>query len=320
MRIVREIAALALVLLTGDGGGPVAHYARTVTRSDIGIVVAPPLAEPVPTAAEPQDQPPLPAAEQPAGLDRAIERHLGVALLHIPKGFRTDRCDLVIHFHGAASTYEPQFDAAQTGAALLLINAGIQSGPYETRFADAHGLDRALIVAQKGLDDALGASQCKIGRVALSAWSAGYGAVLKILAHKSNVERIDAVLLADGMHAGYRPKSTSEVDPIGMAPFTRFASEAAFGNKLMSVTHSTVVTQPHASTKETAAFLIQATSMTRRTVESTGPRNMVMTYRADLRGMHVKGFEGGDAAAHSDHLYNFGELLLGDLRDRWQTI
>jgi hypothetical protein len=44
---------------------------------------------------------------------------------------------------------------------------------------------------------------------------------------------------------------------------------------------------------------------------------MVMTARADLRGLHVKGFEGADAKAHCDHLRNIGETLLSDLRDRW---
>ena len=41
--------------------------------------------------------------------------------------------------------------------------------------------------------------------------------------------------------------------------------------------------------------------MKKRKAETAGPRDMVMTYRADLRGMHVKGFEGGNAAAHSAH-------------------
>ena len=37
----------------------------------------------------------------------------------------------------------------------------------------------------------------------LGSWSAGYGAIREILKTPGSCERVDAVLLIDGMHAGY---------------------------------------------------------------------------------------------------------------------
>jgi hypothetical protein len=44
-----------------------------------------------------------------------------------------------------------------------------------------------------------------------------------------------------------------------------------------------------------------------------------LVYRTDRRGLHIKGYDGQDAAAHCQHLYHVGERLFADLQERWGT-
>ena len=66
-------------------------------------------------------------------------------------------------------------------------------------------------------------------RIALSGWSAGYGAVFRVLDRERDAVRVDAVLLADGLHASLDQTSKYErhVSIDHMAPFTAFADEAS---------------------------------------------------------------------------------------------
>jgi hypothetical protein len=155
-------------------------------------------------------------------------------------------------------------------------------------------------------------------RVALSGWSAGYGAILRIIDRVKDAARVDAVLLADGMHVGFEAEGRRRVNSLSMAPFTLFADEAVLGHKLFAVTHSSIQT-PYASTTETAEFLLAAEGLQVDRTEVQGPRpGMMQTSRADREGFHMRGFSGEDKAAHCDHLFAFGELLLTPLRERWR--
>jgi len=123
--------------------------------------------------------------------------------------------------------------------------------------------------------------------------------------------------LADGMHVGFEPTGFRKVSALSMAPFTLFADEAIAGRKLFAVTHSTIQT-PYASTTETAEFLLETEGLPVDRSEAPGPRpGMVRTSRADREGFHLLGFAGEDKAAHCDHLFAFGELLLTPLAERW---
>ncbi len=315
------IAALGLALISG-GASPVATASRAAALLVANVTASAPTEAPDPpdTQAIPirieGDAPSLSAA-------KPTELNLGFALMHIPAGFSTDNgdYDLVIHFHGAPTTVEPAFDATGIPAVLVIMNLGIGSGSYEQRFQDSAGLDRTLVGIQGALTNRLPELHANhLRRLAVSAWSAGFGAVARILAFEHNRERIDAVLLEDGMHAAYLDKLSREVDPHGMEPFAAFARAAAQGDKLMSVTHSEIKTIGYASTTETSAYLIKTLGAELREVRSEGPGHMIMISRADRRGLHVRAYEGADAAAHCEHLYGIGQTVLPDLEDRWSRI
>jgi hypothetical protein len=180
------------------------------------------------------------------------------AFVHVPTRGRTisipsecqfekGRYDLVLHFHGANTTVEPIFERSQINAVFAVLNWGIGSGAYEDKFGDPGSFERMLNVVQSEVSKHC-QTDVAVGRIALSAWSAGYGAIGKILAREADARRIDAVLLADGLHVGYEPNARTELNSLQMEPFTLFSYEAAAGEKLMAITHSAIIPPGYAST------------------------------------------------------------------------
>ncbi len=224
--------------------------------------------------------------------------------------------DLLVHFHGAPAVMESAFERSGIEGALVIYNLGIGSGAYEDPYSYPNSYDHMLesiTVAVRELCPRAAAPK----RVALSGWSAGYGAILHIIDRVKDAARVDAVLLADGMHVGFEPVGKRKVNALSMAPFTLFADEAIAGHKLFAVTHSAIQT-PYASTTETAEYLLDAEGLPVDRREIPGPRpGMTLTSRADANGFHMRGFAGEDKAAHCDHLFAFGELLLTPLHERW---
>ncbi|HEU4406311.1 MAG TPA: hypothetical protein VFS43_13685 [Polyangiaceae bacterium] len=227
--------------------------------------------------------------------------------------------DLVIHFHGANETVEPRFDASNLNAVLYTLNLGIGSGKYEAMFPDGKALGRALAEAEAVLRKRVPAlAGARVGRVALSAWSAGYGAVARVLAYPEAAERVDAVLLADAPHTGFEP-GTRQVSQLGLAPYVSYGRKAVAGERLMVVTHSQIETPDYASTTRTARALVAALGLPEGEPAPADNPKMVMYEREELGSMHVFGFRGGDAPAHCQHLYNIGLHHWSFLGARWGT-
>jgi len=279
-------------------------------------------AQPAIVASQQQPEPAEPVAVSP-GIPQPIDRQLRFARMHLPAGFGPNadgHCDVVLHFHGAYATVVPPFDASGLRAALLVVNLGDSSSAYSDKYADRNALERALVATQAGLDAALPEAQrCVVGRVALSAWSAGGGAISRILRHRQGVERVDAVLIGDGLHAQYANPLARVIEPIGMSAIVSFARSAAAGDKLLTITHSAVETYGYASTTRAASFLLAQLGIDPVVAPAAAPRNMTMSYRAEQRGLHVRGYEGTDGAAHCDHLRAIDGLLLADLQARWAS-
>ena len=224
--------------------------------------------------------------------------------------------DLLVHFHGAPAVMEAAFEHSGIDGALVIYNLGIGSGAYEDPYSIPGSYDRMLDSITVAVRE-LCPSAATPKRVALSGWSAGYGAILHIIDRAKDAARVDSVLLADGMHVGFEPMGFRKVSAIAMAPFTLFADEAIAGHKLFAITHSSIQT-PYASTTETGEFLLDTEGLPVDRAEAPGPRpGMTQISRADREGFHMRGYSGEDKAAHCDHLFAFGELLLTPLAERW---
>ena len=239
--------------------------------------------------------------------------------LYIPSDLTTHdgTFDVVIHFHGAPETVEPRYDDAGLNAVLYTLNLGIGSGAYETMFQDAKALDRTIAEIETVVRARVPSlAHARVGRVALSAWSAGYGAVVHVLSFPQAAERVDAVLLADGMHTGFVP-GTKRANPLSMAPYFAFGQRAVAGEKLMAVTHSEIETPTYASTTRTAHELAQELALPSLEPLTPISPKLVMNERAERGDMHIFGFRGNDKSAHCQHLYFIGHNLFAYLGERW---
>jgi len=265
----------------------------------------------------------LSLVEPPAPFDASLDTPKrsvapGSRVISLPSGCRSVEkpYDLLVHFHGAPAVMETAFEHSGIDGALVVYNLGLGSGAYEDPYSIPNSYDHMLESVRLAVRE-LCPSAAQPKRVALSGWSAGYGAILHIIDRAKDAARVDAVLLADGMHVGFEPVGFRKVSAISMAPFTLFADEAIAGKKLFAITHSTIQT-PYASTTETAEFLLDTEGLPVDRSEVQGPRpGMIRTSRADREGFHMLGFAGEDKSAHCDHLFAFGELLLTPLKERW---
>jgi hypothetical protein len=229
--------------------------------------------------------------------------------------------DLVVHFHGAPTAVEPAFERTGIDAVLAILNLGTGSGRYDTAFQPANALDDTIARVRAVAEELCPGASKTTRRVALSAWSAGYGAVFRVLDRPRDVARIDAVLLADGLHAGFEYGSERErrVRADQMSPFAGFVDEAVGKRKLFALTHSSIGT-PYASTTETADFLLSQVGAERRPAGLPRYRpGMVASSRADAGDFHVVGFDGTNEAAHADHLLAIGDTLFPYLKARWSS-
>lgn len=257
---------------------------------------------------------PAPAAKHGAPLRMAGSHTLMIA----PHGCEgLDRkFDLLIHFHGAYTTVEPQLMQSGIDALYVVVNLGIGSGAYEDAFAIKRSLTDYIENVRARISQKCG-SEHSVGRVALSGWSAGYGGIYRSIARPADADRIDAVLLADGMHVGFEPGART-ARAAAMEPFRAFAERAERGEKLMAVTHSAIVPPGYASTTATATFLVNALNVDSKPLILTPPRaDMLQTRRAERGSLFIDGYAGGDAHAHCTHLYAIGAALWSRLQERW---
>ena len=226
--------------------------------------------------------------------------------------------DILVHLHGAPTAMEPAFDHSGIDGVLVMLNYGIGSGAYEDAFQMPRSFPDFLASVNQEIRDMCPAA-AGFRRIALSGWSAGYGGVWRIIDRSANADRVDAVLLSDGLHAGFEPDKERQrvVNGAQMAAYTLFADRAVNGEKLFAITHSSIVT-PYASTTETSSYLLQQENLQRTPVAEPGPRpNMLLTSRADRGHFHVRGYAGNDKPDHCDHLHAIGDTLLPYLRERW---
>ncbi|MCU0691760.1 MAG: hypothetical protein MUF54_10195 [Polyangiaceae bacterium] len=244
----------------------------------------------------------------------------GHTTTYVPSGFVPEdgTYDMLVHFHGVPTRMRPAFQAAGFDHAVLVtVNLGLGSGPYEERFALPAAFPQLLASIERAMDEREATRGLKRGRLALSGWSAGYGAIKQVLAQPAVRDGVDAVLLADGLHAGFVGPYGRTIHALRMAPFVAFAEQAVQGSKLLAIAHSAIRTTTYASTTETARYLAAALGL--QTGKADGQRvgSMEMTSRVEQRGFRVHGFAGSDANAHVDHLAHIDETLLGQLRTWW---
>lgn len=198
---------------------------------------------------------------------------------------------LVIHLHGDEPVRRELIESGQRFA-LYAITLGPDEG-YAPLFA-ARGLER--MVAE--VETVLGARGARVGKVVLSAWSAGFVGVGAALA-QSGGRVIDAAVLIDGLHA---PRGDKHAFEAQLAPFVDYATRASRGEGFLFVSHSSIDPPGFASTTECAHYLVATLGGKPSPVRRDERFGLELVEYFSRGDFHVRGYAGNDKADHCAQL------------------
>jgi hypothetical protein len=221
--------------------------------------------------------------------------------------------DLVIHFLGSAWLPEQAVASLDASAMIAVLNLGAGSGIYDRTFSPPQAFDSLLLQISREASTALGHTVSP-GKITLSGFSAGHGAVRAILRDSAHFDRVNSILLLDGMHTSYVPDGTplasgGVIDSTNLVAFERFARAAMRGEKSFLVTHSEIFPGTFASTTETADWLLHSLGLKRTPVVQFGPRGMQQLSEVRSGSFEILGFAGNSAPDHIDQLHSMPEML-----------
>jgi hypothetical protein len=214
--------------------------------------------------------------------------------------------DLLIHFHGDVTATTRNFAEARIDGVLVTINYKGLSSAYSRPLQESPHLfqdvlDKAMHELRKR---ERATDETRWGRVCVSSFSAGYGAVREILKNPECFQRIEGILAADSIYAGLQPGTAERrVNRQQMRDFRRFAQLACESKKTFVVTHSYIET-PYASTLETADDLLGFVGVKRETLRLQVGEPLVLRSRANQGRLTVLGYEGDTGETHMKHLRN----------------
>jgi hypothetical protein len=229
--------------------------------------------------------------------------------LFVPqKSLRATAFDLLIHFHGAP--YVTEFAATKYTGNIIAGTLSVGSGSkvYNDAFVDTTKfrtlVDSIVTETKKQLKH-----DVKLRRIFLSGFSAGYGAIRRIISSEWNFARVDGILLLDGFHTSYLPERKvlaegGRIDSTGLLPYIRFAQDAAANKsrKKFLITHSEIFPGTFVSTTEATGSLLHTLSIKRKPVLKWGPLGMQQLSSSRRNHFAVHGFAGNTARDHVDHL------------------
>lgn len=266
-----------------------------------------------------------------ASFKREGRTYISGGLLMVPPSFSSSdgQYDIVFHFHGNTELVAESF--ARVNAVLMIFNLGTGSAVYEQHFASPAVFGDILRRIRADLEKR-GLENAQFRRIALSAWSAGYGSVHALLRHQEWVKSIDAVLLADGLHCGFG--SDKKVNLSLIKPFVRFAKLAYEHKKLFSIAHSEIASTPtSAGPQETVDALLNwlhirrlpfnqepalpSFDAARKAVADEFWIPLSPETKAEMGGFIVRGYGGQKEEHHMMHLIQISETVLPDLLSWW---
>ncbi|UQA55919.1 hypothetical protein [Polyangium aurulentum] len=225
--------------------------------------------------------------------------------------------DLIVHFHG----HEPirkEFVKAAKGSVLVGIDLGIGSGVYGSTFASPTAFTQLIDSVEAAMAKKTGNKNAKVRKIALSAWSAGYGAIEQILRQPA-AKRVDAVILLDSLHAGYADERQKALKTVQIDPFVAFAKRAASKQAFMFMSHSSILPPGYASTTEVASYVIGELHGKPKKAKRADVLGLDMIRRYDKGNFHVRGYTGEDKPDHCAHIGLMADIVRVHLEPRWKT-
>lgn len=234
----------------------------------------------------------------------------------IPKrAERISSVNLLIHFHGASFVAQHAVSETRDGFIAAVIQLGAGSRVYADAFENPERLPSLIESIRAEASSRLG-HKVAIQKVTLSGFSAGYGAIRRILQSQANYDRVASVILLDGLHAGYVPEGRvlyegGGLDAGGLEPFLRLARDASLKSsaKRFLITHSEIFPGTFVSTTEAADYILKELNLKRLPVLRWGPGGMQQLSLARKNHFEVIGFAGNTAPDHMDHFHGLAYFL-----------
>jgi PEP-CTERM motif-containing protein len=216
--------------------------------------------------------------------------------------------DVIVHFHGDPQTYWNNAKYANLNALIVTVNYSGLSSAYSTPFSNVSLfqtlLDQALTKAreQASIPDSL-----QWDKIAVSSFSAGYGAVREILKSSTYRNSINSLLTADSLYA----TTAGDGTPLDsqMADYKTFAGLAKNGTKTFLFSHSQVPTYTYESTAECGDELMQYLGITSTPLNTNGLGTLNFYRYAQTGNFRLWGALGTDGDSHLEHLRYIGDFL-----------
>ena len=216
--------------------------------------------------------------------------------------------DVLVHFHGDPQTYWNNAQYANLNAILVTVNYSGLSSAYSTPFSNAalfqQVVDEALtkVRQQSDIPDNL-----QWDKLAVSSFSAGYGAVREILKSATYRNDIDALLAADSLYASTAGDGTPADSQ--MVDYKTFANLAKNSSKTFLFSHSQVPTFTYETTGECGDELMQYLGVSPSAYNVNGLGTLHFYRHAQSGNFQLWGALGTDGDSHLEHLRYVGEFL-----------
>lgn len=231
---------------------------------------------------------------------------LTVGTLFLPEKTKlAEGMPLLIHFHGAGWIAEQA--AAKNGkCAVITVQLGAGSAVYARPFKEPKSFANLI-------DEAQTKAGVTFAPITLTAWSAGYGAIREILNVPAGYERVQSVVLLDGLHTGYvggKPGPLeSKLETESLEPFVKFARDAVAGKKQMLITHTEIFPGTFASTTETADYLLGQLGLRRTATLKWGPMQTQQLSEVKKGRFTLLGYAGNSAPDHVDQIHALPDFV-----------
>lgn len=196
--------------------------------------------------------------------------------------------DLVLHFHGDELARRELVESGQNFVLYALTLDASES--YSGLFAGTKLFGQLVRQIEQSLATTYGVP-AHARHVALTAWSAGYMAVLSILV-QPEAKDVEAVVLLDGLHGPRRALGPQ------LAPFVEYARRAESGERFMLITHSSIDPPDFASTTESVHYLLSALGERPQPVRRDDRVGLELVEYFTHGDFHVRGYAGNDKADH----------------------
>lgn len=220
----------------------------------------------------------------------------------------TNTLPLLLLLHGDPGVVERNAARAGfRGAVLSVVRPGLSSA-YAKPFQDPKVFWSLLGEAEAQLRDLTGDARLQIGHLLCASFSAGFGGVREFLKDPAIAARIDTLVMADSLYAGYEEGTTTPARD-KLEGFLAFAREAASGKKRFVLSHSEQIPPGYASTTETADHIAAALGLKPGPPPRSWKAQLRPTRHLRSGGLDIVGFEGEGPNDHMEHLRSFWTLL-----------